>query len=141
MSNMDDFNKGAALIFAKLYDSFPKPLGFAVKEIDAEASLDTLINYEETMNFLKAERFIDFQIVSGFSGTTDYHRVVLTSKGLAALNLVPDVLQSNKPSLGRQITDLAKGGGKSFLTEGGKQLAKVLIDKVIEAAASGQLHW
>jgi hypothetical protein len=64
---MDDFNKGAALIFAKLYDIFPRPIEFTISELDAEASRDCLINYVETMDFLKAEKSIDFQIVSGFS--------------------------------------------------------------------------
>ncbi len=139
MSNMDDFNKGAALIFAKLYDIFPRPIEFTISELDAEASKDCLINYVETMDFLKAEEFITSNIIGGFDEDTIYHNVRLTNKGLAVLNSIPEILHGN-PSLGHQVTDLVKSGSKNLATEGAKQIAKILISNIIQAAATGHFH-
>lgn len=126
MSNMDDFNKGAALILEKLYRAFPKEIVLNIEELDAEADANALENYSATVEFLGREGFIRYR--SANSNAEFFLGVVLTSKGLAILNSTPEVLKDKEP-LGKSLGAALKSGSKDVL--------KTVMEKVVESAVSG----
>jgi hypothetical protein len=121
--NIDDFNRGCALIMAQLYRSFPRPVVLDAGLLDGEESLFTEGRppqlaqrgtvYVATVQFLADEGYLVFHRFddwSAFSGAR------LTSKGLAALNRVPDALRPAQKTLGDRLiaitADLAGAAGK-----------------------------
>lgn len=121
--NIDDFNRGCVLIMARLYKSFPRPVVLDVGGIDGGEDLfdderTTRLAarvgvYVATMQFLADEGYLIFRQFDDCSGFS-FSR--LTSKGLAALNRVPEALKPPKKTLGDRMlgitTDLAGAAGK-----------------------------
>ena len=124
--NIDDFNRGCALIMARLYRSFPTPVHLDVSALDAGEDLfaddrakrldERSKIYVATLQLLDEEGFVtyrDFDDWHGFAG------VRLTSKGLAALNRVPDALKPPQKTLGDRLLgitgELAGAAGKEAL--------------------------
>ncbi len=113
MNKIEVFNKGAALILAKLYEEFPTPTILDVTQLDTGVTEQEASVYADTITFLREEKFIR-------SGNSVNHgkmtpNVVLTSKGLAVLNSTPEVLQSKAP-LGERVKDVAKSGSKEAIS-------------------------
>lgn len=121
--NIDDFNRGCALIMAHLYRSFPRPVMLDAGLLDGGQNLldddrpHPLVErgrvYVATVQFLADEGYLvyhQFDDWSSFSGAR------LTSKGLAALNRVPDALRPAQKTLGDRLVaitaDLAGAAGK-----------------------------
>lgn len=121
--NIDDFNRGCALIMAQLYRSFPKQIILDVGGIDAgedlfdadrEARLAERTGvYVATVKFLADEGYLIFR---QFDESSSFSAVRLTSKGLVALNRVPDAIRPPRATLGDRLlgitTDLAGAAGK-----------------------------
>ena len=110
--NMDDFDKGTALILEKLYESFPqkvRPLDLSL--LDHNISEETLLNFSATCEFLADEGFI----ICGNSvknGSLISH-ARLTSKGLATLKMIPESIDnSEKASFAEKINSVIKTGSK-----------------------------
>lgn len=93
--NIEDFNRGCALVFALLYQSFPVPANIDCTRIDQHDDLDIPPSeaeqrvirrnavYAETVQFLEDEGFI--RCGSRMAPRSAYFgNVVLSSKGLAA---------------------------------------------------------
>jgi len=114
MSNMDAFNRGAALAFAKLYESFPYQIKLEVAELDPEADKETLITYGHGIEWLIEEGFMKGECV--YQEPTTFIEAILTSKGFAALNAVPDAIREKQP-LGRRIAAALKNGSKDTVRE------------------------
>src|SRR3990172_684900 len=112
MSNMEDFNRGVALILAKLYKAFPQKSVIYVNQLDPNAGDETVKNFSATIEFLAAEGFI--RCGSSAGGGKAFANVVLTTKGLSILNSVPDSIKE-KISLGNKIIDALKSGSKEAL--------------------------
>jgi hypothetical protein len=113
MSKMDMFNKGAALILARLYEEFPTPIHLNVAELSDGITEEEGGVYAATLSFLRDEGFVR----SGNSVNRGLmtSNVVLTSKGLDILNSTPEVLQVRAP-LGERVKDVAKSGSKEVLS-------------------------
>lgn len=113
MNKIEIFNKGAALILAKLYEQFPTPVILDVTQLGTGVTEEEASVYADTVTFLREENFIR-------SGNSVNHgkmtsNVVLTSKGLAILNSTPEVLQTKAP-LGERVKDAATSGSKEVLS-------------------------
>jgi hypothetical protein len=121
--NIDDFNRGCVLIMAWLYRSFPRPVVLDVDGIDGGEDLfddekaarlaGRVSVYVATVRFLADEGYLIYRQHDDCSG---FSAARLTSKGLAALNRVPDTLKPAQKTLGERIigitTDLAGAAGK-----------------------------
>jgi hypothetical protein len=125
MTNMDDFEKGVALILAKLYQTFPQGVVIYTDQLESGASDETLKNYSGTIQFLTKEGFISCGSMAG-SGRA-YQNVVLTTKGLQILNAVPDAIKDKKP-IGEKIIESLKSGSKETL--------KIIVNQIISLAAT-----
>jgi hypothetical protein len=115
--NMRDFNEITAVIFARLFNAFPIPWNLQRDKVAVELGLadiqqrmpsgwpfDTV--FVSTLDWLMNEGFVRS------SGPLS-EGVVLTTKGMAALNIVP-------PSLSRPLGSELAEATKEASTEGGK---------------------
>ena len=122
--NIDDFNRGAALVLAHLYRHFAAPVHVLVEQLDDGADLlpeersarlaERLRVYGATVQFLADEGYLTFRHQVGeqrFAG------VRLTAKGLAALNRTPEALAPARPSLGDQLVSAASEGAKEVMRQ------------------------
>ena len=121
--NIDDFNRGCALIMARLYRSFPKPIIIDVDGIDGGEDLfdddratrlaERVGVYVATVKFLADEGYL---VTRQHDGSSGFSGARLTSKGLAALNRVPEALKAPRQTLGARLLgitgDLAGAAGK-----------------------------
>ena len=116
-ANIDDFNKIAALVFAQLYREFPVPVDIN-REVIAKAmdvpekdwgnfvlpsgrSFAAMLN--TTIGWLKAD---EYTIASGHHPSM---KVVLTTKGLRAMNAVPSPLKETVGTELRKATETNSG--------------------------------
>jgi hypothetical protein len=107
--NMELFNKAATLMLAKLFDEFPKPTHLKITEFEQKMSDEVGEIYSATLIFLRDEGFIRCDRITNRG--LDARDVVLSSKGLAALNSTPKALK-DKRSLGEKIKNVAHSGTK-----------------------------
>jgi hypothetical protein len=116
--NIDEFNKITVLIFAQLFPVFPKPVDIDKLQIframgtgDKLASGQSLSEMlMHTINWLIREGYITSL------GLIPTERVVLTQKGLTAMNAVPSGLNQ---SVGTAITKAVEGGGQFGMAQFG----------------------
>ena len=122
--NIDDFNRGAALILAHLYRTFPVPCLIKVNELDRHPDLiadeterrdrrHTI--YASAIGFLADEGYLRFKSAS--SAGDVYLHVILTSKGLAALQRTPEVLDVRPKTAGDRLIE-AMGMGTTEVAKG-----------------------
>lgn len=120
--NIQEFNQIAALIFTQLYKSFP-----ADEDIDREgiAKAMGVVGADWSQHQLPSGRTLGQMVAYtiGWLNTEDYTRasafgshpaahVLLTTKGLAAMNAVPSGLRE---SLGTELTKAVGQGSTSSL--------------------------
>ncbi len=112
IDNMDAFNEYASRIFDFLYDEFPKAsevhLSRFLEDPEDRNRRDVFIG---TMRFLKREGFLTYERMT--AGTNGYAMVVLTAKGLAVLDAVPESIQGNQSFIKRIRTALRAGTGEA----------------------------
>ena len=109
--NIDDFNRGCALIMGRLYASFPKPLAVRVEELDKGPEApdrEALEVYGATVEFLAEEGYVRFGSKAGPENARLFMNVRLTSKGLAALNRSPESLNAPKGTIGDRVVAWSK---------------------------------
>lgn len=131
--NIDDFNRGAALVLAKLYQCFPTPTLIQVEQLDEGADLvpegrlerlaERRVIYGATVQFLADEGYLVYSSQAGGEASRKFANVRLTAKGLAALNRTPEALAPARPSLGDQLVSVAGEGTREAL----RQLIGVII--------------
>lgn len=108
--NIEIFDMQVAIIFAKLYDNFPKKINFDCNDLNELSKDITLQEHKEycdsTVNFLSENGFIDIntRLLSG-----GYVGVILTIQGLNALKQIPKSI-SNKPTAGDIISEEVSKG-------------------------------
>lgn len=106
--NIDDFNRGCALIMGRLYASFPKPIVVKAAELDdgpERPDQEALEVYGATMEFLAEEGYVRFGSKTGPAHARLFMNVCLTSKGLAALNRSPEALAAPKGTIGDRVVE------------------------------------
>ncbi len=121
MENIEDFNRGAGLIFSHLYQQFPVPCMLQVGRMETKsAGMDEarygrrLRVYTATVQFLAEEGFIRFGSSDHDEDCGSFADAVLTSKGLAVLSKSPESLEKSRSTVGDALvslsTDLLKQG-------------------------------
>jgi hypothetical protein len=132
MNHIALFNQACAIVFAKLYESFPIPLEFDQREmgfydradISEEATLRRKV-FHETLCFLKEEGFIVFDFNA--QGNVQVHDARLTSKGLSKLQRVPAGIQDDSKPLGELLSDaLSSVGDKAAAASLAETVKRVL---------------
>lgn len=112
--NIDDFNRGCALILARLYACFPARTMLHADRLEhdaMESTSDRVTIYGATLEFLADEGYLTFSDRAGPESARVFSGVRLTSKGLAALNKVPDAIRPPGRTVGDTLVELGKGDG------------------------------
>lgn len=112
--NIDDFNRGCALIMAILYQRFPQPCLLDAGKLEGDEDLFAPSRpeplqergkvYVATVQFLADEGYLIFR---DFDGWSAYAGARLTSKGLAALSRTPEALKPPQKTLGDRLVGMA----------------------------------
>lgn len=137
-SNIDDFNTGVALILGRLYESFPKAIQLNASDLPTihysddnpltDEKIDRYNNlykiYYHTAFFLLDEGYIRGNKVDNH---TYINECTLTSKGLVALQRIPDSLQDKKRPIGEFLIDIGKDGLKDITKEMVKYAVKTIL--------------
>lgn len=130
---MDVFNSNAALIFARLYDEFPSPIGlspvsFLGEELGQPDEWGGLCEEAEAirdaLHWLYAEGF-----VRGQHHAYGLLSAVLTKKAFEVLQRVPEGLQA---SFGQRLKQSVKDGARGTMAE----LVRQVVASAIKAGVS-----
>jgi hypothetical protein len=139
--NIQRFNLTVLVLFDKLYNAFPTPieidamkLGESVvpEEADEGQAFDFGTEAHNVVTWLRQEDFIRYDDGSGFQNT--FYQVVLTSKGLTALQRVPSSISPGQPKepIINKIKKIVGSGVKSA----GADAVKRVVSEVLEATIS-----
>lgn len=134
-TNIDDFNRGAALILSTLYRSFPVKTMLKICDLDNHPDLmederkkrmkERIAVYEAAAIFLMEEGFIRYSQHIKDLGL--FHNTVLTSKGLAVLNKTMPSLNMNTDTVGDTLISCTGEMLKEMGKEGVKRVMAVLF--------------
>jgi hypothetical protein len=124
--NMKEFNDWVAIILERLYSKFPIEDDFEASKITEEEEYEKNKLFNGTMQFLRNEGFVRFDDL-GTMGSFGYSNIVLTAKGLALLNSVPNSLEEKTPFISK-----IKGAMKS----GSSTAVSAVIQGLIKAQIS-----
>lgn len=136
--NIDDFNAGVALIMGNLYDNFPNPIPFYANKIpNLEYSGDDPLSDEKISRFIDLgtvyfnaalfllhEGFIRGERVEGYIIIRD---CALTSKGLAALQRIPESLAAKQTSVGEWFASIGKDTVKDLTKDAVKAGVRLFL--------------
>ena len=136
MDNIDCFNRVVTAILGDLYANFPRPIHMDMGKLKALAKIPdqdwskagarTKANLgQSTLQWLRKETFIDYADES----ETLFASVVLTSKGLTALNKPPDSL-TPKSTIGELMKALSNATSSAATTETIRGLVRLAFDQV-----------
>lgn len=118
-SNIEKFNKYAALILAALYESFPVPreIACSLAGIDEEFGPEGQAG-PETAFFMATLRWLadSGYLRHGQKNCVVFWDVVLTPKGLEALCAMPESLSGRAP-LGERLKVAVSAGSKTAMAE------------------------
>jgi hypothetical protein len=136
MNHITQFNGACAIVFTKLYASFPIPLDFDQREMgfydrfdnSDDANLRRKI-FHETLCFLKEEGFITFDFNA--NGNVHVNNARLTSKGLVKLQRVPDGIQDNPTPLIDQLSNALSSIGDKAATASLAETVKRVLSVVL----------
>ena len=121
-TNIKSFDDCVSYIFAKLYKNHPKKMTFMTDEAGEQIESIKSDLFLPTLDFLISEEFL-----SGNRWYGGYTDVMLTMKGLNALNKVPKSIEENI-TLGKKLIELVRNG--SF------DIAKSLVVEIIKGSIS-----
>ena len=134
MDNIERFNRIAAALFKRLYESFPTPIvRFDSNSLREPAGLppvegNSMISEAgAVVKWLQEEGFVRY---ANASHGQHYSMVVLTQKGLAAMNSVPDALAPTQ-TVGERLKELSR----ETSTQTVAQLVQIAITGGVIAAA------
>lgn len=138
-NNIEDFNKGVALVLGKLYESFPKAIELNTNDFPVvEYSDEDPITDEKTDRYLDlcdiyrntAYFLLDEGYISGYKpdNYTYIEKCRLTSKGLIALQSVPESLKENKSSIGDFFVEIAKDNLKNSTKDAVKYVVQAFFN-------------
>jgi len=142
-SNIDMFNGTAGKVFANLYQCFPVPTEIHLRDFfddknitEPEQTSDfsprIILTSSENFVFATVQWLISEGYISAAASLPTqvyFRRVVLTQKGLAVLNAVPDSLV-NKQSIGDRLVASAKAGAMDVLKSAAKEALSIGIKSI-----------
>jgi hypothetical protein len=137
-ANIEAFHRGCALILARLYGAFPRPIILTTESLDDGA--DVLIElrdqvmtqrraiYAATVEFLRDEGYLVFGSKAGSEiDRIFFSSVRLTSKGLAALNRTPDSIRPIGQTTGDRLIEWGRGTLGDVTKDALKQLIGAIL--------------
>ncbi|CAK0777677.1 putative DUF2513 domain-containing protein [Gammaproteobacteria bacterium] len=134
--NIDDFNRGCALILGFLYRNFPRPVILSVDKLDSGSDLlpevmpermkERMTVYSATVEFLFDEGYLVYINKAGPENSRSFSSVRLTPKGLAALNRVPESLRPPEKTIGDSLVDF----GRCVLNDGAHDMLKQMVGAI-----------
>ena len=127
MANIDSFNEIAAKVLDRLLEIFPQGLRLHAEEFVDHADKNAVINFSYTVRFLGTEGLLRYEMASDDGDV--FFEVTLTSRGLAALNSVPDA-PAEKKTLGQKIS--------ASLGDGSPEALRSTINELITTIAAGR---
>ena len=120
MDNIEFFNRTTAALFKVLLAKFPSPiLRFDTENFRTESGLPANPSAEDSddigdvIKWLQAEGYIRVRDEAGFGQM--FTGVVLTAKGLEALNRIPDSL-TPKMTVGERLKELSREASREVVT-------------------------
>lgn len=130
-THIDIFNKVVAKVFLQLYDNFPRSVDLDPTLIGMDIVLSEGLESgseefkalvgtpEATIDFLVIEGFIRFDPTSRYIGKLSFPEAVLTAKGLALLQRVPESVDStiDRRTYIERIKSATVNGVKAALPE------------------------
>lgn len=127
MDNIERFNRIAAALFKRLYQSFPTPIvRFDSETLCEEAGVPPtadvsvmLCESGSVVKWLSEEGFVRY---SSMSHGHHFTMILLTQKGLVAMNCVPDALAPNQ-TVGERLKEL----GRETSTQTVAQLVQIAL--------------
>lgn len=155
LSRMEHFERGCALILARLYQSFPLETNIRVQDLESDVGGEVERIHAATMEFLSIEEYLRYGTARGPRArglvyNTDFHKVILTAKGLAVLDAIPSVLQRHEPeskpvaadvptkqpdqrSRGKRLIEALKTGA----TDAARTVVREVISESLKKAMGG----
>ena len=112
-------NKAILKILTTLYESFPEPVDLNPEKLDPDANAKERDLYYELILWLKDE---------GFIRGGSFRRAVLTLKGFAVLNAVPESLKEGK-TFGDYFKELLKEGSVNAINQAVGLFLSFLINR------------
>lgn len=106
VTNIEKFNKCAAELFGLLYENFPIGTDIKINQFPEYNNPENSEIFFSTIDFLESEGFLKCK--EKYYGA--YCGVVLTSKGFAVLNLIPEAINNSKETLGDKVKSVLKTG-------------------------------
>ncbi len=113
-NNIEAFNRGATLIFAKLYMAFPKTVTVSVELLDSNVTSDDAEVFAHTLIWLEREGYI--RVAKYAADNFVAESAVLTEKGLRVLNSTPTAIKQ-KGTVGQFVLEAAKVGTKELMSK------------------------
>jgi hypothetical protein len=126
MSNKDEFDRIAAMVLQRLDEKFPVALRLDATGIIDESDEEAVKVFYYTVLFLEKEGLLTYEDASDIG--TRFVEVMLTGKGLAVLNAVPDVIKE-KTTFRQKI--------KTGLKSGSKEILKTAMNQLVQAVVKG----
>ena len=125
MADKSFVNQAILKILTRLYDAFPEPVDLDPETLDPDANAEERKLYYNLIIWLKEEGFIrgDGATVSG-----KFRRAVLTLKGFAVLNAVPESLKEGK-TFGDYFKELLKEGSVNAINQAVGLFLSFLINR------------
>jgi len=125
--NIEYFNLLTGFILSKLYLSFPMPIDLHYKDIMEYIGLPPIFDEKDffynTTTWLYNNGYLNHS--TSEAQNEYFNRVVLTSKGFAVLNSIPEILNYEK-SLGDIITDGVREGA----TDSVKKSVRIALSSI-----------
>jgi hypothetical protein len=122
MNNIDQFNQITGQVLAELYEVFPRKITLSAKELGEGLNTNFHFAYD-SISWLQEHGYFNSELKT-YDG--EFLASVLTPKGFAVLNAVPDSLEA-KESYG----DLLANAAKDTIVEQGKKGLGELAAKAI----------
>ena len=129
MPNIDSFNEIAARVLERLFGVFPQGSRLHAEEFVDNSDKNAAANFSYTVRFLGTEGLLRYELESDDGEV--FFEVILTSRGLAALNSMPDALTENQ-TFARKIS--------AALESGSQEALKSTINELIKTIAAGRTN-
>ncbi len=129
MTNMEAFNEIAARVLEHLFAAFPQEINLAPGSFVDESDRNSVSNFHYTVKFLAREGLVRYEVAADDGA---FFEVVLTGRGLAALNAAPD-LPGERETFGQRIFGASGSGSKEALGRA--------VNQLITAIAAGRVHY
>lgn len=128
--NINDFNRGCGLVLAMLYAGFPGRVTVHADRLERAAEESTperVLIYGATVEFLADEGYLTYTGKAGPEAARVFSGVRLTSKGLAALNRMPEVLRPPGKTVGDTLVEWSAEAAKEGIKDALAATVRIIL--------------